>query len=52
MARRYCDEPEHINPYRSNSYRSAARAPDVPSPLIAILGVLVFGLCVAAYAIS
>ena len=44
MARPYCDEPEHINPYRS-----AEKAPDLPSPLIAVVGALVIGVCVATY---
>jgi hypothetical protein len=50
MARRYCDEPEHINPYRSNPYRSAD-APDVHIPAIAICGALVLSLLAAAYAL-
>jgi hypothetical protein len=47
MTRRYIDEPEYLNPYRAE--------PDGPtgatSATIAVVGALVFGLCVAAYAI-
>ena len=51
MARRYCDEPEHVNPYRSNSYGSTAQAPDLHIPAIVIFGALVGGLLAAAYAL-